>query len=54
MLDRDVDVDSKEDQDIYQIDPVHLDFVRQYSSLWQRVVHYDSDSLEKLPDEDKQ
>ncbi|OLY92178.1 Tat (twin-arginine translocation) pathway signal sequence [Cnuella takakiae] len=33
---------NKADQDSYQVDPVHLDFVKNYSHLWQRVVVYDS------------
>ena len=30
------------DQDSYQIDPIHLRFVEEYSSLWSKVVIYDS------------
>lgn len=33
---------NREDQDSYQVDPVHLDFVRQCSHLWKKVVVYDS------------
>lgn len=33
---------TKEDQDSYQADPIHLDFVKQCSHLWQKVVVYDS------------
>lgn len=33
---------NKADQDSYQVDPIHLDFVKNYSHLWQRVVVYDS------------
>lgn len=29
-------------QDAYQIDPIHLDFVKNYSALWSKVVIYDS------------
>lgn len=29
-------------QDRYQVDPVHLDFVKNYSHLWKKVVVYDS------------
>ena len=29
-------------QDSYQQDPVHLEFVKNYSALWERVVVYDS------------
>ncbi|MGL6269565.1 MAG: Dabb family protein [Chitinophagaceae bacterium] len=32
----------KADQDSYQIDPIHLKFVEQYSYLWSKVVVYDS------------
>lgn len=32
----------KADQDAYQVDPIHLKFVEQYSHLWARVVVYDS------------
>lgn len=30
------------DQESYQQDPVHLDFVKNYSHLWSKVVVYDS------------
>lgn len=30
------------DQDSYQTDPIHLDFVKDYSSLWTKVIVYDS------------
>lgn len=30
------------DQDSYQVDPIHLDFVKNYSHLWSKVVVYDS------------
>lgn len=33
---------NKADQDRYQVDPIHLDFVKNYSHLWQKVVVYDS------------
>lgn len=33
---------SKEDQDAYQIDPVHLHFVNTCRHLWQKVIVYDS------------
>jgi hypothetical protein len=33
--------DSSEDQDAYQLDPVHLAFVENYSHLWVKVVVYD-------------
>ena len=34
--------DSKEQQDKYQVDPVHLKFVEECQHLWERVVVYDS------------
>jgi len=34
--------DNKTDQDNYQSDPIHLDFVQECSSLWQKVTVYDS------------
>ena len=34
--------DNKADQDSYQADPVHLKFVEECASLWQKVVVYDS------------
>ncbi len=34
--------DSREQQDAYQVDPVHLQFVEDCSSLWSRVIVYDS------------
>jgi hypothetical protein len=34
--------DSKADQDSYQKDPIHLQFVEEYSGLWQKVIVYDS------------
>lgn len=33
---------NKEDQDRYQDDPIHLQFVKEYSHLWSKVVVYDS------------
>ncbi|MDQ6843488.1 MAG: Dabb family protein [Bacteroidota bacterium] len=33
---------NKEDQDIYQTDPVHLKFIDECSHLWQKVVVYDT------------
>ncbi len=33
---------NKADQDSYQTDPIHLKFVEECSSLWQKVVVYDS------------
>ena len=34
--------DNKEDQDIYQTDPVHLKFIEECSHLWSTVVVYDT------------
>lgn len=34
--------DNKADQDSYQVDPIHLKFVEECSSLWQKVIVYDS------------
>ena len=34
--------ENKAAQDSYQVDPIHLDFVKNYSHLWQKVVVYDS------------
>lgn len=34
--------DSKADEEMYQKDPIHLRFVEECSSLWARVVVYDS------------
>lgn len=33
---------SKEDQDAYQVDPIHLHFVATCKHLWQKVIVYDS------------
>jgi hypothetical protein len=33
---------NKEDQDSYQVDPIHLNFVDTCKDLWQKVVVYDS------------
>jgi len=33
---------SAEDQDRYQVDPIHLNFVKECSHLWSKVVVYDS------------
>lgn len=33
--------DTVEDQDAYQVHPVHAEFVENYSPLWERVVVYD-------------
>lgn len=34
--------DSAADEEIYQNDPVHLKFIQECSSLWQKVVVYDT------------
>ena len=34
--------DTPEDQDSYQVDPIHLQFVKECSPLWNKVVVYDS------------
>lgn len=36
---------NKADQDKYQVDPIHLDFVEQCSPLWQKVVVYDTEEI---------
>ncbi|MBL7738234.1 MAG: Dabb family protein [Chitinophagaceae bacterium] len=36
---------SKADQDSYQSDPIHLKFIEECSSLWKKVVVYDSTDL---------
>jgi hypothetical protein len=39
--------DSAEDQDIYQTDPIHLKFIEECSHLWNKVVVYDTISIDK-------
>lgn len=34
--------DNADDQESYQKDPIHLKFVEDYSSLWKKVIVYDS------------
>lgn len=34
--------ENKDDQDSYQVDPIHLKFVEECKHLWERVVVYDS------------
>ena len=34
--------DTKEDQDSYQTDPIHLKFIDECSSVWSKVIVYDS------------
>ncbi|MDQ2863952.1 MAG: Dabb family protein [Bacteroidota bacterium] len=36
---------NKEDQDSYQVDPIHLKFVEECSHLWEKVVVYDAVSV---------
>ena len=36
---------NKEDQDSYQVDPIHLKFVDECSHLWEKVVVYDAVSV---------
>ena len=33
--------DSLEDQDVYQSDPLHLEFIEKYSTMWKAVKVYD-------------
>lgn len=40
-----VTFDSKEDQDKYQDEPVHLKFIEECKDLWEKVVVYDSIKL---------
>ena len=37
--------ETAEDQDVYQTDPIHLQFIKECSHLWSRVVVYDTVSL---------
>lgn len=37
-----VTFDSPEDQEAYQVDPIHLKFIEQYSSVWEKVKVYDN------------
>lgn len=37
--------DSKEDQDIYQVHPIHIKFVEENQHLWEKVIVYDSVDL---------
>jgi hypothetical protein len=34
--------DNKADQDSYQVDPIHLQFVEECSPVWKKVIVYDS------------
>ena len=37
---------NKEDQDAYQIDPIHLKFIEDYKDLWKSVIVYDNLTME--------
>ena len=37
---------NKEDQDAYQIDPIHLKFIEDYKELWKNVIVYDNLTME--------
>lgn len=37
---------NKADQDSYQVDPIHLEFVDKLSPLWDRVVVYDAEAID--------
>ena len=47
MVDNSFDVselmifESVEAQDAYQVHPIHIEFIENYSHLWERVVVYD-------------
>ncbi|HJT73256.1 MAG TPA: Dabb family protein [Chitinophaga sp.] len=36
---------NKAEQDIYQTDPAHLKFIEECSSLWKKVIVYDSEDI---------
>jgi hypothetical protein len=36
---------NKADQDSYQTDPIHLNFVKECSALWTKVIVYDSEDI---------
>ncbi|SHN08943.1 Dabb family protein [Chitinophaga sp. CF418] len=36
---------NKADQDIYQTDPAHLKFIEECSSVWKKVIVYDSEDI---------
>ena len=38
--------DSKDDEESYQVDPIHLKFVEECKHLWEKVVVYDSVNVE--------
>lgn len=33
---------NKEDEELYQVDPIHLNFIKECSHLWKKVLVYDS------------
>jgi len=37
--------DTAADQDSYQVDPIHLNFVKECAHLWEKVVVYDTIAL---------
>lgn len=37
--------DNKADQDSYQTDPIHLNFVKECSDLWTKVIVYDAEDI---------
>lgn len=39
--------DSRDDHDMYQTDPVHLQFIAECSHLWERVVVFDTVNTEE-------
>ena len=36
------------EEEIYQTHPIHLDFIKEYSSLWEKVIVYDSVGPKKI------
>lgn len=36
---------NKEQEEIYQTDPAHLNFIKECSSLWKKVIVYDSEDI---------
>ena len=36
------------EEEIYQTDPIHLEFIKEYSHLWEKVVIYDSVGPKKV------
>jgi hypothetical protein len=36
---------NKAEQDIYQTDPAHLNFIKECSSVWKKVIVYDSEDI---------